>query len=138
AAEDATPGRPARLPPAMFVGRAAELEALRAARAARREGAPVLVRIEGESGVGKSELARVFLAEAAADPDCLILAGRCHPSETVPYRAFDHLIDALSAHLCAMEQAACAALLPDEPAELVRLFPVLRRVPGLHDLASAE
>jgi hypothetical protein len=61
-----------------FVGRAAELDALMAAFRDSRRGAPVTVVVEGESGVGKSALARRFARRLAFEvPDAVVLAGRC-------------------------------------------------------------
>lgn len=110
-----------------FVGRAAELETLREALAAAAAGQPAVVLLEGGSGMGKSELVRRFLDGPEADEERVVLRGRCHHQESVPYRAFDSLIDGLSRFLLAEEAT------PDLPAPaaaaLVRLFPVLRRVP---------
>ena len=112
-----------------FVGRAAELAALRAAAATLDEGTPSIVRICGPSGIGKSELVRHFLAEAERGDGVVVLSGRCHPYEAVPYRAFDGLVDALSRYLVGVPDAA--ALAPHHASALIRLFPVLGRVPAL-------
>jgi DNA-binding CsgD family transcriptional regulator len=60
----------------VFVGRAAELDELVAAMAQAREGAPSLVLVGGEAGVGKSRLASELTARAGAEGD-RILVGQC-------------------------------------------------------------
>ncbi len=60
----------------VFVGRAAELSELVAAMARAREGAPSVVLVGGEAGVGKSRLAGELTAGAAADGDRILL-GQC-------------------------------------------------------------
>ncbi|HUK94853.1 MAG TPA: adenylate/guanylate cyclase domain-containing protein [Gaiellaceae bacterium] len=63
---------------APFVGRARELEALRGASVrAAEEQAPQLCTIVGPPGIGKSRLAREFLA--GAEGQARILVGRCLP-----------------------------------------------------------
>ena len=60
----------------VFVGRADELGALIAAMTQAREGAPGLVLVGGEAGVGKSRLAAELIARASADGD-RVLTGQC-------------------------------------------------------------
>lgn len=114
-----------------FVGRSAELAALRDAFAALDDGTPSIMRICGPSGIGKSELVRHFLAGAERGDGVVALGGRCHPYEAVPYRAFDGLVDSLSRYLLALPDAAAAAVVPRHASALIRLFPVLGRVPAL-------
>ncbi len=126
------------VPERPFVGRAAELAALGAAFDALRDGRPALAEISGQSGIGKSELARRFLGWVAAERDAVVLRGRCHPHEAVPYNALDALVDDLSRYLVGQPDAARAALAPRHGAQLARLFPVLGRVPGfLPEVAEA-
>ena len=70
------------------------------ARRSRRPGVPkaVVVRLHGPSGVGKTALVRRFL-EQARRADVVVLSGRCYERETVPYKALDSLVDALSQYL---------------------------------------
>jgi len=142
----ARPGRGAPVPGeasllalrAPFVGRARELTALGDALARSRAGAFV-VRVHGESGLGKTALVRRFLADLAErDPRASVLAGRCYERESVPFKAFDGLVDALSHRLRRLDPVEAARLLPRDRdvAALVRLFPVLGRVPGLEGAAA--
>lgn len=112
-----------------FVGRAHELAALEQLLASSRE-RPTMVVVSGESGLGKTALVQEFLARTlAASPDTLVLPSRCFERESVPYKAFDGAVDALSRALLQLGDAAAA--LPDAAtvAALRRVFPVLRRVP---------
>lgn len=121
-----------------FVGRDAELAELRAAAADLAAGASSVVRICGPSGIGKSELVRRFLGEVEQGEDAVVLGGRCHPYEAVPYRAFDGLVDSLSRYLVALAEASAAALAPRHAAAMIRLFPVLGRVPALAGWQQTE
>ncbi len=120
----------------LFVGRAAELDALHAASVAGRDHA-VTTFVVGDSGVGKSTLVREALSRL--DPErVLVLSGRCYERELVPYKALDGIIDALSHFLLELEPLEIQALLPARAAILARLFPVLGRVPGFALSAAPE
>jgi eukaryotic-like serine/threonine-protein kinase len=123
---------------APFVGREAELAALRCAFAAREAGAPVLARVEGPSGMGKTELVRRFIVELERDHGALALSGRCHPQESVPYRAFDGLIDALGLALSRAPELLASSPPPRHTDELLRIFPALAAVPALAEAAAPE
>lgn len=115
--------------PLALVGRGAELEQL---EQLRREDGVAVVGVHGTSGVGKTELLRTFLAHAAPPGEAgpVVLAGRCNPQEAVPYKALDPIIDALSRHLVEHE-AAMPSLDSQRAAALLKLFPVLARVPKI-------
>lgn len=72
-----------------FVGRAPELEALRAYAAAAWAGEPRLVLVEGEAGVGKSTLIRKAVAELG--PSHLLWATGDEAEIRVPYGVIDQL-----------------------------------------------
>jgi eukaryotic-like serine/threonine-protein kinase len=112
-----------------FVGREGHLEALYDAYTRAREGSAVVVLIEGLAGVGKTALVRHFLEGLRArDRDLVVLAGRCFEQETVPYKALDSLVDALSNYLKRLPSPEVEALLPRDLLPLARVFPVLRQV----------
>ncbi len=118
-----------------FVGRGEALAALRQALEASRRHA-VTVLLHGDSGMGKSALVRHFLEGiSSSSPESVVLAGRCFRQESVPYKAVDSLIDALSRHLNELSDVEVEALLPPAIGALARLFPVLARVRGI---AAAE
>ena len=112
-----------------FVGRAAELSVLAAAFADTRGGAPVAVLIEGESGVGKSAVVRRFLdGLATGERSAVVLAGRCYERESVPYKAFDGVVDALSRYMRRLDGEVAGALLPRQASLMAQVFPVLRQL----------
>ncbi|MCC7537635.1 MAG: AAA family ATPase, partial [Deltaproteobacteria bacterium] len=112
----------------LFVGREAHLAALHDAFAASLAGKALTVLVHGASGMGKSALAARFLSEVRRTRDVVILAGRCHERESVPYKALDSLVDSLSSYLATLPADVVEPMLPADVAALARLFPTLRRV----------
>jgi serine/threonine protein kinase len=112
-----------------FFGRQRQLAALRDAFAELRHGRTRTVLVHGPSGMGKSTLIRHFLDSVAARPDVVVLMGRCFERESVPYKALDSLVDALSGYLRRLPATEATTLLPRDAVLLARVFPVLRRVP---------
>ena len=122
-----------------FVGRRLEIDALREAfDVARRErGATFFV--HGESGVGKSALTRRFTSSLIErDPQTVVLSGRCYERESVPYKAVDGVIDALSRFLTSLPEADGLALLPRQRGLVGQVFPVMRRVEAIAKAARPE
>ncbi len=115
--------------PAPFIGRKEHLAALHEAFARTKEGRVATLLVRGRSGMGKSTLVRRFLKELAErDSTCIILSGRCYERESMPYKALDSMIDALSQYLRGLPPHEAEALLPHDVLTLARLFPVLKRV----------
>ncbi len=111
-----------------FVGREEELAALADAFAESRIRAACAV-VEGESGLGKSRLVRHFGERVAReDASALVLSGRCYERESVPFKAFDGVVDALARFLAKLPDVEARAFMPTRPAALAQVFPVLRRV----------
>lgn len=120
---------------APFVGRARELEVLEEALAeVTRQQRQLTVHVHGPSGMGKSTLVREFLALSAPAP--MVLQGRCHPQESVPYKAMDAAIDSLARQLGALAVDEAAALVPAQAYALTRLFPVLMRLAAFQQVAA--
>lgn len=113
-----------------FVGRQKELKELSDAFARVGDGQSAVVLIEGESGVGKSALVHRFLDELSSEGQ-LVLSGRCYEQESVPFKAFDALIDSLTRHLASLSPPEAAALLPRDILALAKIFPVLAQVPAV-------
>jgi tetratricopeptide (TPR) repeat protein len=93
--------------------------------------APIALVIRGESGVGKSCLARRFVAQASASEQALAFSGRCHERELVPFNAVDGVFDALAHTLRHMRAPELDALIPPRAGVLAQVFPVLARVPQI-------
>ncbi len=113
---------------AQFIGRARELAVLRERYDASREEAQTVLAY-GESGLGKSALARHFTEQLKAeDPGVVVLTGTCYERESVPFKAVDGLVDSLSDYMRRLPKAKAAALLPRKASLLAEVFPVLLRV----------
>jgi predicted ATPase len=78
--------------------------------------------------MGKSALVAHFLDDLRADGAAAVLAGRCYERESVPFKAFDSIVDDLSRFLRRLRREEAAELMPREVYALARLFPVLDRV----------
>jgi serine/threonine protein kinase len=117
--------------PVMLVGREAQLAALAGAFEATRAGRSMTVHIRGESGMGKSAIARHFLDELMDRGDAVVLQGRAYERESVPYKAFDSVVDALSRYLMHLHELGEAIELPSDIGPLACVFPVLKRVPSI-------
>jgi serine/threonine protein kinase len=114
------PGRsatPIGVPTLDVLGREAELQALGAAYARVRKGEFAGVSVRGSSGIGKTSLVASFLREvlgtAAPGTQPLVLRGRCHERETLPFKAFDSVVDALSHRLATLAADEQSYVLPD-------------------------
>jgi eukaryotic-like serine/threonine-protein kinase len=113
----------------VLVGRAGLLEQLRGAFGQVVKGKAAVSLIEGESGLGKTALINAFVHSVKQTWEgAVVLSGRCGEAETVPFKAFDSVIDALCVHLSAQPQASVEGLLPRDFPALVRLFPVLSKL----------
>ncbi len=131
------PRAPLRLPSSSsraaleLVGREAELEAV-LGRYDAAAAEPLLARIVGPSGIGKSAVLRALQRHLQAR-GAAVLAGRCHELESIPHKGFDAIIDELRLLLAGWSRERRDAELPDEAADAVPMFPVLGDV--LHGAA---
>ena len=118
-------------PDAPFVGRRRILQRLEDAYDdCRRQ--VVMVYLRGRSGMGKSALLQHFVRRLDRYPEeAVVLSGRCYLQESVPYKALDSVVDALSRYLMTLHRQEVEVLLPARVASLVRLFPVLLRVEAI-------
>jgi hypothetical protein len=114
---------------APFIGREKQLAALMDAFDDSRAGRTTVAFVRGESGMGKSALVQRFLQQVRRSPfEPVVLTGRCYERESVPFKALDSLVDALTFHLKSLPRDDVRFLLPRDVAALARLFPVLREV----------
>ncbi|MEJ8857473.1 AAA family ATPase [Variovorax robiniae] len=116
------------LQPDILLGRESEMAALHAAHASMLAGRPVVMFVSGDSGMGKSALLHAFLDQVKASGRSVTLEGRCYDRESVPFKAFDSVMDELSSHLHGLTREEAGDLMPREMYALARLFPVLERV----------
>lgn len=108
-----------------FVGRSIELRLLQDRLRALSSGSLQVVLAYGQSGIGKTALLTRFLNCVRDEcPSAVILRGRCHESESVPFKALDSVADELVRYLRAIPESTARALLPRHPTLLKRLFPV--------------
>lgn len=124
--DDVTPSGVRELP---FVGRSRHLDVLRTRLAEAESGRAAFVEISGRSGMGKSALARRFLSELAGKTGAVVLRGRCHAHEAVPYKAFDGVVDGLIRRLHALGDERASVIPDDALSTLARLFPAFARLP---------
>lgn len=112
----------------LFIGREPHLERLRRAFEGVQQGRAATVFVHGHSGMGKSALVRCFTNDLINAREALVLRGRCYERESVPYKAFDDIVDALSRYMMRLPNEEASELLPRNIHALAHLFPVLRRV----------
>jgi hypothetical protein len=110
---------------AVFIGRASPLAVLAAAFTDVTAARGTTVVIYGPSGIGKSALVHQFVAQLE-HKRVIVFRGRCHEHESIPYKAFDGVIDGVTRHLNTLPAAERASVLPADAAALARLFPVVR------------
>jgi tetratricopeptide (TPR) repeat protein len=121
-------GQQGRKTRAAFVGRDAQLRELQAALSVTEAGQPVLALVHGPSGIGKSTLVHRFIETVSEADQAIVLQGRCFERESVPFKAFDNVIDSLSRYLRRLPAVDAARVLPRDIEALSTLFPVLKRV----------
>lgn len=123
-------------PTGKLVGRRKELAALAETLESHR-GRPLVVRVTGESGIGKTETVRALLRDLDTH-STLVLSGRCRPNEHVHYRAVDPMIDDLVRELGTMPTQEVERLVPSPSllGPLVQQFPVMLAVPAFAEAAS--
>jgi serine/threonine protein kinase len=115
------------------IGRSTHLDALERALVTSHTEGTVTVYVHGLSGMGKSTIVEHFVQQVEAERRAIVLAGRCYDRESVPYKAFDGVIDSLSRHLRTLPPRDLKRILPNDAHMVARLFPVLRRVEGMSD-----
>ena len=128
-----------RTPQQEICGRTAELDLLARAYAKMNKGGLgngnlVVTLVQGASGIGKTSLVEAFLGSLAyASPTAapLVLRGRCHERETLPFKAFDSVVDDLSHPLEKIGTRERSFAFPESISRLAEIFPVLRRIEAI-------
>jgi tetratricopeptide (TPR) repeat protein len=115
----------------IWIGRERELAILRDVWKHVLDGRTEIAFIVGRSGVGKTALAEQFLGLIRRSDQAIILRGRCYENESVAYRGFDSLVDALAEYLKSLAAHEVERILPLDSEALCQLFPVLSQVPGM-------
>ena len=125
-----------------LIGRDRELEQLHGAwEAVRTFRKPVCVCITGDSGIGKTELVQSFLESIDSQSGRgvpIILRGSCYEAESVPYKAFDGVVDDLARQMTGFHPAFLDAILPSELHALTQVFPVFQRHDAIRRSDCAE
>ncbi len=122
------PARSRSADPDLLVGREPHLAALRGAFEEACRGRSHAVLVHGQTGMGKTVLVQSFLRQISLERRAIVLEGRCYEHESMPFKALDPLVDALSRYLLSLPRVEVEAVMPDDAGALARLFPVLRRV----------
>ncbi len=114
----------------VFIGRARELDLLIRAFFDSLA-APVVVLVQGESGIGKSALVERFVERVRGAFGAVVYAGRCDARESVPFKAVDGVIDAICRRLSALPADEVLARLPADVALLGQAFTVMNRIEAI-------
>jgi len=93
-----------------------------------RQRQPVVVDLFGPSGTGKTALLHSFLSDLRRREATIVIEGRCFAQESVDYKAFDSLLDALANYLRRLPAEVLGTLVDDSFDAAARIFPVLGRV----------
>jgi eukaryotic-like serine/threonine-protein kinase len=109
------------------VGRDQHIDKLREILCNTAGGPPQVACVVGEAGLGKTALISEFVGQVEKQ-GALVLRGRCHFREQVPYKALDGVIDDLSDYLRRCPDEQVAELIPFQMPALQGLFPSLRRI----------
>ena len=114
------------------LGRDAELQILDHAYTQMLKGRLAVSMVQGTSGIGKTSMIETFiehrLTSRPSSSPPLVLRGRCHEREALPFKAFDSVVDSLTYHMTKLSDDELSYALPDGILHLSEIFPVLRRL----------
>lgn len=107
-----------------LIGRGRELRTLlRHVNAIAKDGSGIVL-LHGSPGVGKTVLADRLLDEIRATTNALILGGRCHGWESLPFNAIDAIVDSI-ARVARSEASPELDAVMRRSVAMPRLFPTL-------------
>jgi hypothetical protein len=116
-------------PTDVIVGRETHIATLMDQFRRTLDGQAVIVNVYGPSGMGKTTLLQAFSHRLQKTvPEALILSGRCHECEAIPFKALDSVVDDLSRYLGRLPDSEREAIVPRDFQFLERLFPVVRQI----------
>ncbi len=107
-----------------LVGRGRELRTLTKHVLTRISEGSGLVLLHGSPGIGKSVVADHLLDEVRVKTDALLLGGRCHGWESLPFNAIDVIVDSIARAARAEPSPAIDRVL-SHSVSMTRLFPTL-------------
>lgn len=111
-------------PRPLFQGRQRELASLSSALQTAHSGRAVIVFLHSQPGMGRSAILEQF--EQSVEARAQVFRGRCHPRESVPYKAIDELVDHVAGWMRRLPAYSRQDLLPsDWETYLPEIFPVL-------------
>ena len=118
---------PARAP---FIGREAEVHRVLGHLLEVPLGGPLMVVVEGISGIGKTRLAEEVLVRVKARGS-RCFSSRCFEREQIPYKALDSVMDQLVSHVLSSGQGEVllAGVEPAALAAVARMFPYAAELP---------
>ena len=87
--------------------------------------------ISGPSGIGKTALLERYRLRLS---DTLLLSGRCHERESVPFKGIDSVIQALLNHVQELSPKELEEVIPAELAEVANIFPGFKRLFDIGDV----
>jgi DNA-binding CsgD family transcriptional regulator len=126
----------ARVSSPVFIGRAAELDALERAMQRAESGAPSIVLVGGEAGIGKSRLVAEAAAHAAAG-GAIVLRGACVDLGGDDGLPFAPIAEVLRELVRRLDAASLASLMDPATLDLARLLPALGNAAASSDLRLA-
>lgn len=122
-----------------FIARDAELDVLNNTFAETTSGAFRLLEITGPSGIGKTALVRNFLETIQASDAAVIFRAKCLPQESIPYKAFDGIIDGLINYLLDLDPSRVQEMFSAESFSAAAiLFPDLNRLDIFRQLETGS
>ncbi|MFO0747335.1 MAG: serine/threonine-protein kinase [Myxococcota bacterium] len=124
--EPALPNASAR---PVFIGRERELARLRDVQLGVAGGLPAVALLGGAPGIGKTALARRFIA-GAVELGALAVWGRCFAGEAIPFKALDAALDSICALVRALPDLAREVAADASYDALCRVFPVFGTLAG--------
>jgi len=115
---------------AAFVGRSSEVRRVLGHLLELPLGRPLMVTVEGVSGIGKTRLAEEVL-QRVRKHGVRCFQARCYEREQIPYKALDAVVDQLVSHVLSTGEAdlLLRGIDPDGLAALARLFPYAAELP---------